>query len=140
MPKSSRPRKAYRPRPVGRPVLDKMRNDLVLPCYSALEVLIKSDNAEALESARHTLCALYDYMLAALNNDGRDASMMSAALDAIVSMDMRYKARGVYRPSGQELARLRAAVIHADQTLPMLSTDKVAIACLQVDRALAGVA
>lgn len=137
MPRSSKPRKSYRPKPVGRPMLSRMRDDLILPAYSSLEVLIKSDDNAALESARHTLCALFDYTMAALNNAGRDVSVMTAALDAILSMDVRYVQRGTYRPSGSELARLRAAVVHADQVLPTLRTDQVMAACLEVDAALA---
>lgn len=138
MPASKRPRKQYRPKPVGRPVLHEMRRDLVLPCYSALSVLQLSDDAEAMESAWHTIAALTDYMWVALRDSGKEHGPMLAGMDALRSMSERHKRLGSYRPTGEELGILRRAVAHADESLGLLRTDELIRGCHVVDQALFG--
>lgn len=136
MPRSARPRKAYRPRPVGRPVLDGMRNALILPAYSALETLRASTDAEALESARHTLAALLDYMWVALTRARRDVTTTEDGLEALRGLIARHTRTGLWRCSGEELAALRAAVIEADEVLPLLRTDQLTAALATVYAAM----
>lgn len=136
MPRNARPRKAYRPKPVGRPVLDRMRNALILPAYSALETLRASDDAEALESARHTLAALLDYLWVAFTRSQRDVTATEAGLDALRGLIARHSRTGAWRCTGEELAALRASVIEADQVLPLLRTDQLTAALATVYAAM----
>lgn len=136
MPRSSKPRKAYRPKLVGRPVLDKMRCDLILPAYSALETLRAGTDAEALESARHTLAALLDYLWVALRGAGRDLEVTEAGLAALRGLIDRHARAGAWRCTGEELQALRAAAVHADQVLPLLRTDQLTAALVTVNRAM----
>jgi hypothetical protein len=137
MPGNSKPRKAYRPRPIGRPVLDRMRNDLILPAYSALETLRSGTDYEALESARHTLAALLDYLWVALRGARRDLAVTESGLDALRGLIARHERTGAWRCTGEELQALRAAVVHADQVLPLLRTDQLARALVVVNAAMA---
>ncbi|MFE8033832.1 hypothetical protein [Thiohalocapsa marina] len=132
MPGNSKPRKAYRPRPIGRPVLDRMRNDLILPAYSALETLRTGTDPDALESARHTLAALLDYLWVALTRSGRDVATTEAGLEALRGLIARHQRTGAWRCTGSELAALRASVIEADQVLPLLRTDQLTAAMVAV--------
>lgn len=136
MPRNSRTRKPYRPKPVGRPVLDRMRNALILPAYSALETLRASDDAEALESARHTLAALLDYLWVAFTRSKRDVTTTEAGLDALRGLIARHSRTGTWRCTGEELAALRASVIEADQVLPLLRTDQLTAALATVYAAM----
>lgn len=136
MPRSAKPRRAYRPRPIGRPVMDRMRNDLILPAYSALETLRGSDDPQALESARHTLAALLDYLWVALTRARRDVSAAESGLDALRGLIARHRRTGTWRCTCEELQALRAAVIHADQVLPLLRTDQLTAALVTVSRAM----
>ena len=136
MPRSSRPRKAHTPKPVGRPVMETMRRDLILPAYSALSILQLSDDNEALESARHTLAALYNYMGASVTGSRRQVIVI--ALDAILAMDARHERTGRYRPTGAELLALREAVAVCDQALPTLRTDRLVRSISMVNAALFG--
>jgi hypothetical protein len=136
MPRSAKPRRAYRPRLIGRPVLDQMRNNLILPAYSALETLRASDDAAALESARHTLAALLDYLWVALTRSKRDVATTEAGLDALRGLIARHGRTGIWRCSGEELAALRASVIEADQVLPLLRTDQLTAALATVYAAM----
>lgn len=136
MPRSSKPRRAYRPRPIGRPVLDQMRNSLILPAYSALETLRASTDVDALESARHTLAALLDYMWVALTRARRDVGTTEAGLEALRGLIARHVRTGAWRCSGEELAALRASVIEADQVLPLLRTDQLTAALATVYAAM----
>lgn len=136
MPRNSRTRKAYRPRAIGRPVLDGMRNALILPAYSALETLRASTDVEALESARHTLAALLDYLWVALTRAKRDVTTTEAGLEALRGLIARHTRTGAWRCSGAELAALRASVIEADQVLPLLRTDQLTAALATVYAAM----
>jgi hypothetical protein len=136
MPRSAKPRRAYRPRLIGRPVLDQMRNNLILPAYSALETLRASDDAAALESARHTLAALLDDLWVALTRSKRDVATTEAGLDALRGLIARHGRTGIWRCSGEELAALRASVIEADQVLPLLRTDQLTAALATVYAAM----
>jgi len=136
MSRSTKPRKRYRPKPVGRPIMQRMRDALIIPAYSALSALQLSSDADALESARHSLAALIDYVYVALRDTGRDTSTLAAALTALQSVVDRHASTGTYRATGDELRALRQAVTHADEVLPTLRTDEVMRACLEVDRIL----
>jgi hypothetical protein len=136
MPRSAKPRRADRPRLIGRPGLDQMRNNLILPAYSALETLRASDDAAALESARHTLAALLDYLWVALTRSKRDVATTEAGLDALRGLIARHGRTGIWRCSGEELAALRASVIEADQVLPLLRTDQLTAALATVYAAM----
>lgn len=137
MPRSAKPRKSYRPRLIGRPVLDRMRNDLILPAYSALETLRAGTDPDALESARHTLAALLDYLWVALRGAGRDLAITESGLNALRGLIARHDRTGTWRCTGEELQALRAAVIHADQVLPLLRTDQLTAALVAVNAAMA---
>ncbi|GAA4400415.1 hypothetical protein GCM10023089_00590 [Quisquiliibacterium transsilvanicum] len=140
MPRSAKPRKSYRPRLIGRPVLSRMRNDLILPAYSALETLRAGTDPEALESARHTLAALLDYLWVALTRAGRDLEVTEAGLDALRGLIARHDRTGTWRCTGEELQALRTAVVHADQEPPPLRTDQITAALLTVDAAMLRIA
>jgi hypothetical protein len=117
-------------------VLDQMRNNLILPAYSALETLRASDDAAALESARHTLAALLDYLWVALTRSKRDVATTEAGLDALRGLIARHGRTGIWRCCGEELAALRASVIEADQVLPLLRTDQLTAALATVYAAM----
>ena len=132
MPASAKPRKPYRPRAIGRPVLNRMRNDLILPAYSALEVLRAGTDADALESARHTLAAFLNVLLASTFHR-QDRAPIPAGLDAMQSIVDRNERTGTYRATGGELQALRTAVVYADDVLPLLRTDQLIAAMRRVD-------
>lgn len=136
MPRSSRPRKAHRPKPIGRPVMEPMRRDLVLPCYAALTVLQSGSDRDAVESARHTLAAALDYLL--MSVDEPKLPPIIDGLHAIRSMDERHKRTGTLRPTGQELQALRLAVIACDEALPTLRTNHLIDGQERARRALKG--
>ena len=132
MPASAKPRKPYRPRAIGRPVLNRMRNDLILPAYSALEVLRASTDADALESARHTLAAFLNVLIASTFHR-QDRAPIPAGLDAMQAIVDRQERTGIYRATGGELQALRTAVVYADDVLPLLRTDQLIAAMRRVD-------
>lgn len=134
MPRNAKPRKPYKPKPIGRPVMQSMRDELILPAYSALSVLQRSDDDEALESARHTLAALFNYC--GISVDGVRRQVIVIGLDAIKAMDARQARAGRYRPTGAELLALREAVAMCDEALPTLRTDKLIESVGAVNRAL----
>jgi len=132
MGRTATPRKPYRPRAIGRPVLNRMRNDLILPAYSALEVLRASTDADALESARHTLAAFLNVLLASTFHR-QDRAPIPAGLDAMQAIVDRHERTGTYRATGGELQALRTAVVYADDVLPLLRTDQLVAAMRRVD-------
>lgn len=136
MARSSKPRKAYRPRLVGKPVTREMHRALMHPSYLALSVLTTSAEREALVSARHTLAALFNYISTAAMIDGRDVEQAQEGLRAIMQMDDRYERVKTYRATGEELAVLRAAVRWCDETLQVLRTDLIEEARQTVNAAL----
>lgn len=139
MSRSKRPRKAYRPKLAGRPVLDGMRNQLILPAYVALETLRASTDDNALESARHSLAACLDYMGVACRLAGRPGiETIDEGVRALVNVIKRRERIGHFRCSGPELQALRAAVVTCDEQLPMLRTDQIQAAVLNVDAKLFG--
>lgn len=137
MPRNARPRKPYKPKPVGRPVMRQMRDELILPAYSALTALQRSNDADALESARHTLAALYNYV--GISVDGARRQVIVIGLDAIKAMDARHERTGKYRPTGGEMLALREAVAVCDWALPTLRTDELVDSIAAVNKALFGV-
>lgn len=141
MSRTKRPRRPHRPRLTRRPVLEAMRRDLVLPGYLAIDVLRTSGDDGALESARHSLAALLDYMGLALQLATRPIEAC-AAVEAgkLVLADVirRQEATGTLRCTGLELQALRAAVTACDEQLPSLGTDHIQRAVLAVNEALFG--
>lgn len=125
--------KRYRPKPIGRPITGAIRDELVLPAYIALQTVQFGSDATALESARHTLAALFDYMLVALRDAGRDAALIEAALAAIVPMIRRFDAGQSFRATSSELVALRAGVEYADQVLGSLKTHHIIAAVAKVN-------
>ena len=130
MARSAKPRKQYRPKPVGRPVMEQIRRDLILPCRMCIETLRASDDAEALDSARHTIAAcLNSFYVAA---EGRDRQAAADGLDALRGLIARHERTGLYRCTGPELNALKCAVNWADETLPYLTTAQLAAAFVYV--------
>lgn len=141
MARSQRPRKAYKPRLAGRPVLDRMRAQLILPAYVALETFRSGTDPDAIVSARHSLAACLDYMGVACRLAGRPREALQAIDAGMVALvDMIHRARrvGTLRPTGAELTALREAVSTCDEQLPLLRTDQIQAAVLNVDAKLFG--
>lgn len=134
MPRSAKPRKAHRPRGIARPVMEKMRRDLILPAYAALTMLQTSADHDALSDAMSSIVVLCNFMSRAADVRGFDVATVEAAKVSLLSIIERHDRRGVYRATGEELQRLRAAVVWADDTLPRLDTLRLTDALLYVDR------
>lgn len=137
MPRSATPRKPYRPRAIARPVLEKMRRDLILPAYVHIGTLMRSTDSEEQSDAMSTLVTLVNYMSMALRMALRNADPVEDAKAALLSIIDRHDHHGTYRPTGAELQLLRAAVAHCDAELPYLDTRRLTLALLHVDRQLA---
>lgn len=136
MPASSKPRKPHRPRAIGRPVMERMRRELVLPAYLHLATLMHSADKAALEEAMSTIVTLINYMSRALAESRRDYEPLERAKDALRFIIARHDTKGVYRPTGEELQTLRNAVAHCDAELPYIHTGRLTEALLYVDRAM----
>lgn len=134
MPASSKPRKPYRPRAIARPVLDRMRRDLILPAHLHLVTLTRAEDVQAQSEAMSTLVTLLNYMGRALHKTGRDYAPVERGKAALVTIIDRHARHGVYRPTGEELRILREAVDWCDQCLPYLDTRHLTEALLYVDR------
>lgn len=134
MPANKKPRKPYRPRAVARPVLEKMHRDLILPAYVHLGTLMHSTDREAQSEAMSTVVTLINYMSRALHQAKRDIAPVERAKDALLAIIEREKRHHVYRPTGEELNVLRAAVAHCDAELPYCDTRRLTEALLFVDR------
>ena len=109
-----------------------LKDDLILPAYSALEVLRASTDGDALESARHTLAAFLNVLLASTFHR-QDRAPIPAGLDAMQAIVDRHERTGTYRATGGELQALRTAVVYADDVLPLLRTDQLVAAMRRVD-------
>ena len=129
-------RKAYRPKPIARPILQKMRDELVLPAYSALEVLRISDDAMAMESARHTLAALCNTARLAGDKAGMPTHAARAGQDALRTLIARRERTGSFRPTGPELQALRAAVTWFDGAAGAMNTSHIVRAVAEIHHAL----
>lgn len=134
MPRNARPRKAYRPRPVGRPVMNSMRRDLILQCYAALEV--PRAGRDGCKAAADTLAGLANWYAQLLAADGRDTGPALAAMSALTDMQARAARLGAWRCSGPELAALRALVTDADNTLTLFQSHKLTAALATVYAAM----
>lgn len=134
MPSSSKPRKAHRPRAIARPVLERMRRDLILPAHLQLVSLTRSTDVEAQSDAMSTIVTLLNYMGRALERTGRDSEPIERGKRALMTIIDRHARHGVYRPTGEELGILRAAIDWCDQCLPFLDTRHLTDALLYVDR------
>lgn len=134
MPRSSKPRKKHRPKLVGRPVLDGIRDKLILPAHSALSALQFSDNEEALDSARHTLASLMNAMWVAAGNAHMldRVPELDAGMAALHSLVERHERTGKYRCTGEELGAIRTAVNWMDQSLPLFGTHHLSVALATV--------
>lgn len=132
----TRPRKRYRPKPIGRPIGAPLRDQLILPSYSALQTLQYNGDPAALDAARHTLAALVDYMLVALRDAGRPTDEIESGLAALVAVIRRHEAGAPFRATAAELESLRAAVRHADEVLGTLRTDQIIRAVAAVNAAI----
>lgn len=138
MARSRKPRHAHRRKPVGRPILDHMRNELVLPAYSALEVLRIVDDPEALESAWHTLAALCNTAHVAAEMADMPVDKPAAGQAALTGMLMRQQRTGIYRPTGPELQALRETVTWFDGACGAMRTDHIIRAIAHVNAVLFG--
>lgn len=125
--------KRYRPKPIGRPITGAVRDELVLPAYVALQTVQFGTDKDAQESARHTLAALFDYMLIALRDAGQDAATIEVALGALIPMIRRYDAGQNFRATADEMVAVRAGVEHADRTLGTLKSHQIIGAVIKVN-------
>ena len=116
--------------------MERMRRELILPAYLGLTTLMQSDDRAALEEAMSSVVVLVNYMSRALAESRREYAPVELAKDALLSMIARQRSKGVYRPTGEELKVLRAAVSHCDEQLPYLDTAKITDALLYVDRVM----
>ncbi len=134
-----RKRSRYRPKPVGRPVMKTMRDDLILPAHLAVSTIATSADAEAVESARHSLAATFNYVWLACKQASRpEAPTIKEGLQALQAIVDRHERAGTYRGTGLELQAMRSAVNACDQALPYLNTAQLTQSILTVDRALFG--
>jgi hypothetical protein len=134
MPRSAAPRKQYRPRAVARPVLEKMRRDLILPAYVHIRTLTHSTDSDAQMAAMSTFVLMQNTLSRALEIAGRDLEPIKAGQLACMSMIERYREHKVYRPTGPELEALRRSIEHCDNQLPYLDTRRLIEALMYVDR------
>lgn len=134
MPRSAPPRKPYRPRAVARPVLEKMRRDLILPCYVHIGTLMHSPDREAQSDAMTTIVTLCNFMSRALAEAKRPVKPVEIGKDVLLAIIEREKRHGVYRPTGFDLEALRRTVSYCDEQLPYLDTRRLTEALLYVDR------
>ena len=143
MSRAKRPRKAYRPRLIGRPVLETIRAQLILPAYLAVETLRAGTDPAALESARHTLAALFNYMGVACRLAARSEAQLEpieAAKRALIAVIDRNHKLDLWRCTGPELQAIRVGIVSCDSELPHLRTDHIQAAVLNVDATLFGTA
>lgn len=139
VPRNAKPRKAHQPTLIGRPVLKRMHEDIIAPAYVALTVLQRSEDVEALESARHSLAACFNYLLSAGRIAGFDVAKVQGGLEAITYLDARFARVKTYRANGLEFAALRSAVVWCDETLPRLRTNHIEAGRRHVHRTLFGI-
>ena len=132
MPKSSRPRKQHRARPVGRPICAQIHRDLILPAYTALTVLQTSSDQGACSDAMSMVVTLVNYIGAACEMQGIEHDDVRLARVALWSVIDRHERVGVYRCAGDELLALRRAVAFADRTIPTMQTHHIEAALLSV--------
>lgn len=124
-------RKAYRPKPVNRPILRETRDKLMMPAYTGLELLRTSADQQARESALLALNVLLCYCReAAEDRWGDDAFTddLHAGLAALATAKDRHERTGQWGVSGPELSALRRAVEWCDCALSMLGTASVTTA------------
>lgn len=100
-----------------------------------IETLRASDDAEALDSARHTIAACLNAFYVAA--EGRDRQKAIEGLDAMRALIARHERTGAYRCTGPELNALRGAVNWADETLPYLNTAQLTAAFVYVHQVAA---
>lgn len=135
MARSARPRKQYRPKAIGRPVLEAMRRDLMTPVYAMLTELASGDDPELLRDAWHQLVATLSYMRKVCAGRGAEDDI-AAGEKALESVFDRHARTGKWRCTGPELVTLRAAVAACDWELPYLRTDQITAGLLDVGRRL----
>lgn len=114
--------------------MERMRRELILPAYLHLNTLMHSSDSETLQDAMSTIVTLMNYMSRALAESDREYQAVEKAKAALLSIIDRHERHGVYRPTGEELAVLRAAVAHCDEQLPYVHTGKLTEALVYVDR------
>ena len=134
----SKPRKPYRPRHAGRPILSGMRDELILPAHAALSILRTSADRSATESAVHTLAATLNYLYVATGSRDEPRASIESGLQALQVVKDRGDAGAAYRCTGPEILALTGAVNTCDAVLPYLRTDEVVRAIKEVDRVLFG--
>lgn len=121
-------RKAYRPKPVNRPILRETRDKLMMPAYTGLELLRTSGDQQARESALLSLNVLLCYCRdAAEDRWGDDAFTddLHAGLAAISTAKDRHERTGQWGISGPEYLALSRAVEWCDGALSMLGSASV---------------
>lgn len=135
---TKRRRKSRPAREPGLPITKRVRDELILPAYSALTVMQMSGDADALESAFNTLAAFVNYIRVAAQNHPRMSDELEPATGALLSIQDRHAETGTSRPSGPELMALRRAVVWADENLGSFRTTDIQRACVEVHEALYG--
>lgn len=125
--------KAYRPKPIGAPIGKQTRDKLILPAYSALTVLQHSDDADAVESAWHTLTALFNYIYAARTLNRATSCPTQQCLTVMRAIKARHERTQKIRATGPELLALKQGVCWCDDVIGTLRTDLIERAVIQVD-------
>jgi len=136
VPRSARPRKPHRRKPIGRPVGPTMAGRLAIVPHLALAAIERGAGDEQHD---HTLAAYLNMGWIAAKNAGRDedAKAIGRGLEAVRGMRARHERIGRYGLTGEEIQELRAAVTTADLMTGRLRTDQMARAIVEVT-ALAG--
>lgn len=128
-------RKAYRPKLASRPVMQGMRDELVLPAYAGLETLRASGDQDARNNALIACGVLFAYIGdAAADKWGDDA--FTADLDranaALAAVKERHARTGLWGTTGPELIALRRAVEWCDEALPLFGTARLTAALVRL--------
>lgn len=118
------PRKRYRPRPVGRPILRQIRTDLMLPMHLAVQRISKSPDREEQRQAWHDLMVLTETWRLACA-DRKDVVKVIDAGRVVLHSIWQRRDRS-WLPTGEQLQVLRLVVSVCDDVLPYLRTDQIA--------------
>lgn len=119
----SKPRKRYRPRPVGRPVGRAMRDELMLPFHLSMQRLTQSPDEEEQCQAWHDLMVLTEAWRDACADRRDVARILDHARSALLQIwERRWRS---WLPTGDQLQILRLAVSTCDEVSGYLRTDQL---------------
>ncbi len=115
-------RKAYRPRPVGKPITAGAHKAFMLPVRLAVQILTRGDHDDAMFSARFSsrdiLATTFNYLSVAGSMLGRDVSTVQRGIQVINELD-----EGGYEPTDKQRDELLTAVTWCEELLPHVRTD-----------------